>query len=267
MNENIPLKEDQIFSILAHPVRRRILSEIFSNGYLSFSIMSKEWKIATGTLYHHLNTLKPLVTQNDESHYILTEEGFEVSKWFLKSDKVKLKVQKIDTYSTYGLKLVDQILNYSDYMLILAIVVILLAVYLSASLQVILLGPMIVRSSAELTDWQFRLINITITILIVILIQLPSLVQNKIWDKKQVIIALFSIIPSFIIIIALYLLSYLISVQINEFTWILISIIFQIFYVILNNAYNINYNKLKLERSILTILLSLYLIMWISTYI
>ncbi len=267
MNENIPLEEDQIFSILAHPVRRRILSEIFSNGYLSFSIMSKEWKIATGTLYHHLNTLKPLVTQNNESQYILTEEGFEVSKWFLKSDKAKLKVQKIDTYSTYGLELVDKILNYSDYVLILSIVITLLSVYLSAGLQVILLGPMIVRSSSEMTDWEFRFINLSITILIVLMIQLPGILQNKKWDKKQTIIALFSIIPSFILIIALYLLSYFIQIPINELVWILISIIFQIFYVITNNAYNINYSKLKLERSILTILVNLYLIMWISTYI
>ena len=267
MNENNPIEEDMIFSILAHPVRRRILSEIFSNGYLSFSIMSKEWKIATGTLYHHLNTLKPLVTQNSESQYILTEEGFEVSKWFLKSDKAKLKVQRVDTYSTFGLKLVDFILNNSDYLLILSVIITLVGIYISSSNKVIILGPLIILSSSTMSDWQFRLINLSITIMIVFLIQFSCIVQNKTWNKEQVIITLFSIIPSFLLLIILYLLSYLTQIQINEFVWILISVVFQIFYIILNNAYNINYSKLKLERSILTILINLYLIMWVSTYI
>ena len=89
------MSEDELFTILAHPIRRRILTYIFEYGFISFTTMSKEWKIATGTLYHHLKGLGTLIYQDEHSRYLLTEKGEQISAWFLRTESGKVKVEKI----------------------------------------------------------------------------------------------------------------------------------------------------------------------------
>ncbi len=66
--------DGQIFDILAHPIRRRILLWIKEVGYLYYTDF-KELGLQTGTLYHHLNKLKPYLQQDEEKRYYLSEEG------------------------------------------------------------------------------------------------------------------------------------------------------------------------------------------------
>lgn len=48
---------------------------IGENGYSSFTILKKELKVSTGTIYHHLDTLSQLIEQKSDKKYYLTELG------------------------------------------------------------------------------------------------------------------------------------------------------------------------------------------------
>ena len=48
---------------------------IGENGYSSFTILKKELKVSTGTIYHHLDTLSQLIEQKSDKKYYLTDLG------------------------------------------------------------------------------------------------------------------------------------------------------------------------------------------------
>jgi len=48
---------------------------IGNNGYASFTILKKELKVSTGTIYHHLDTLSQLIEQKSDKKYYLTDLG------------------------------------------------------------------------------------------------------------------------------------------------------------------------------------------------
>ena len=48
---------------------------IGDNGYASFTILKKELKVSTGTIYHHLDTLSQLIEQKSDKKYYLTDLG------------------------------------------------------------------------------------------------------------------------------------------------------------------------------------------------
>lgn len=67
--------EDSFYYALNHEIRRQMIKIIGSNGEASFTSFKRDLKASTGTLYHHLDVLKDLVTQNQKKKYILTPLG------------------------------------------------------------------------------------------------------------------------------------------------------------------------------------------------
>ena len=67
--------EEKFYNSLNHEVRRKIIRMIGSQGEGSFTNFKKVLKVSTGTLYHHLDVLKELITQNSKRKYILTNLG------------------------------------------------------------------------------------------------------------------------------------------------------------------------------------------------
>ena len=57
--------DDEIFIVLAHPLRRKILKAIFEGSKITFSILSVEWGLVTGTIYHHLKILSPMIRSEE----------------------------------------------------------------------------------------------------------------------------------------------------------------------------------------------------------
>jgi len=71
------LSEDQeieIFKVLSHPLRRKILRLIASRGAVSYKELAK-LEPKAGVLYHHLRLLGDLITQDSDKRYVLTEKG------------------------------------------------------------------------------------------------------------------------------------------------------------------------------------------------
>ena len=56
-------------------MRRKIINIIGENKFSSFTLLKKELKVSTGTIYHHLDTLSQLIEQKDDKKYYLTELG------------------------------------------------------------------------------------------------------------------------------------------------------------------------------------------------
>nr|MDO8084127.1 helix-turn-helix domain-containing protein [Candidatus Sigynarchaeum springense] len=67
--------EKKFYEALDHEIRRRILRMIGEKGVCTFTEFKSELDIGTGTLYHHLNILSPLVFQKDDKKYYLTKLG------------------------------------------------------------------------------------------------------------------------------------------------------------------------------------------------
>jgi hypothetical protein len=70
-----PNMEESFYYALNHEMRRQMIKIIGTNGECSFTTFKRTLKTSTGTLYHHLDVLKDLVTQNENRRYILTPLG------------------------------------------------------------------------------------------------------------------------------------------------------------------------------------------------
>ncbi|TFF86658.1 MAG: ArsR family transcriptional regulator [Promethearchaeota archaeon] len=67
--------EDEFYYALGHELRRKIIKIIGDNEYSSFTILKKELKVSTGTIYHHLDSLSQLIEQKEDKKYYLNDLG------------------------------------------------------------------------------------------------------------------------------------------------------------------------------------------------
>ena len=74
----------KIYGILKSPVRREILSLLYTRGELSATQLKLLLNVSYGTLYYHLDFLKPLVIQVRRGRYRLSEKGLKVAERMLR---------------------------------------------------------------------------------------------------------------------------------------------------------------------------------------
>ncbi|MHA1123198.1 MAG: winged helix-turn-helix domain-containing protein [Candidatus Heimdallarchaeota archaeon] len=72
--------ESILFDVLANPIRRKIIEEIALNEKLSYKQLVRLTQLKSGPLYHHLHKLEELLEQDEEKHYLLSEEGIRAIK-------------------------------------------------------------------------------------------------------------------------------------------------------------------------------------------
>ncbi len=65
----------KVYSALGNPYRRQIVQILKEEGKAGFKELHEALKISVGALYHHLDALAELVTQDAEKKYILTDKG------------------------------------------------------------------------------------------------------------------------------------------------------------------------------------------------
>ncbi len=65
----------KVYSALGNPYRRQIVQILKEQGKAGFKELDEALKISVGALYHHLDTLGELVTQDAEKKYTLTDKG------------------------------------------------------------------------------------------------------------------------------------------------------------------------------------------------
>jgi len=74
----------KIYGILKSPVRREIISLLYTRGELSATQLKLLLNVSYGTLYYHLDFLKPLIVQVRRGRYRLSESGLKVAAKMLR---------------------------------------------------------------------------------------------------------------------------------------------------------------------------------------
>jgi len=74
----------EIYGILKSPVRREIISLLYTRGELSATQLKLMLNVSYGTLYYHLDFLKPLIVQVRRGRYRLSESGMKVAAKMLR---------------------------------------------------------------------------------------------------------------------------------------------------------------------------------------
>ena len=65
----------EIWKALSNQIRRDLLCFIGEKKVASFTEIQERFQMKVGTLYHHLDTLGELITQDSSKRYLLTEKG------------------------------------------------------------------------------------------------------------------------------------------------------------------------------------------------
>ena len=65
----------RFFTMLGHPLRRKILQHIGDHGHGGFTDLKAYLNVSTGTLYYQLDLLSGLIEQDEERKYHLNEKG------------------------------------------------------------------------------------------------------------------------------------------------------------------------------------------------
>lgn len=71
------MKRRNLYRILGHPVRIRIIEMLGEKGRLGFTDFKRDLPIPTGTIYYHFEVLRGLITQDKDRKYRLTDLGLE----------------------------------------------------------------------------------------------------------------------------------------------------------------------------------------------
>ena len=65
----------ELWKALSNEIRRELLSYIGEKRVVSFTEIQTRFQMKVGTLYHHIDTLGELITQDQSKRYLLTEKG------------------------------------------------------------------------------------------------------------------------------------------------------------------------------------------------
>lgn len=68
-------KEFELFKVLSHPLRARIIELLSENVELSYTEILNTLRIDTGQLNFHLKNLNGLLERTEEGNYVLTDKG------------------------------------------------------------------------------------------------------------------------------------------------------------------------------------------------
>jgi len=73
--ERIDTREADMYDLLRHPLRKRILEILGEKGRVRFTDLKREVNIGVGKLYYHISILGGLIEQDEYKRYMLSSEG------------------------------------------------------------------------------------------------------------------------------------------------------------------------------------------------
>ncbi|MCE7734944.1 MAG: helix-turn-helix transcriptional regulator [Candidatus Heimdallarchaeota archaeon] len=226
------IDEDVLFTILAHPLRRKILKELHSNNTLSFTDMNS-WGIKPGTLYFHIKELNNMIVQNSDKKYTLTELGLEVCTWMLGKNG-RVTVTKIDAFTLFVQPFYP---SFKD-SVILKVILVMLSIFstiFSSRIDAVILGPFIfpLDELSFMTSLVLNLISFIIELAIILVI-LWFFGLKTIRFSYLVIYLMFSNSITYLGIIILVFLPF--SISISPIFWIIFVSVSQIFAILVLSA-------------------------------
>ena len=85
MKKEKPREEASVYKVLSNPHRRRIIEVIGPEGKTSFTELHEALGMSVGALYHHIDALGGLITQDDQHKYVLTRQGKQAYKLMIET--------------------------------------------------------------------------------------------------------------------------------------------------------------------------------------
>ncbi|MHA2404995.1 MAG: DUF7347 domain-containing protein [Candidatus Kariarchaeaceae archaeon] len=259
------ISEDEVFTILAHPTRRKILSKLFENNSLSFSTtLSKDWGMATGTIYHHLKALDQLIDHNAMQTYSLNDNGVKICEWFLGTKSRKAKVERMNAFTALTSRFYDYLDLYPIAFLLLTLGIILSGQIVALDLDIMIMGPLILPFPERIDpDWLW-LINLgSLAIFFVLFTASLFVTSQKLRFSKGLLVFLTALTPTYFIILLIYAGNQN-DLTIGLLMWILITIFTQLTFLVLSSTAIVVYYGSSIERSVLIAFSLLYLFLFVS---
>lgn len=93
---NSSKQNPEIWKALSNQIRRDLLCFIGEKKTASFTEIQERFQMKVGTLYHHLDTLGELITQDTSKKYLLTEKGKR--SYALIEDEIDVSAPSTDIY-------------------------------------------------------------------------------------------------------------------------------------------------------------------------
>ena len=226
--------KDEIFNILSHPLRRKMLIEIYTNHFISYLKLSKEWKISDGSIYHHLTILNDYLDQNDDSQYILNEDGIQLCEKYLMDDERRHKITRINIFTVFTYNIFNFIEKRRNITLVIALITSVSGLLAAGYLNIIVTGPFILK--AQENQQNLFLLNLLFnSILIAVLFASSYFIDYSFEGKIKLIHGyLISIQPSFLLVTGLALIYLINPFTIPVVLWIIFDLVLQLIFLILN---------------------------------
>jgi hypothetical protein len=90
----------ELWKALSNEIRRELLSYIGEKRVVSFTEIQARFQMKVGTLYHHIDSLGELITQDQTKRYLLTEKGRRA--YALIEDELDVAAPGIQAYGKFS---------------------------------------------------------------------------------------------------------------------------------------------------------------------
>jgi len=260
--------QEQKYSIISHPLRRKIIKHIYLHGSISYSILMKEWKIKTGPIYFHLNVLHPYLSHSENEVYYLNESGKELGKWLFEDTIIKSKVRKLDAFTALFSPIIQR-LAFTPIIPKILYISVTISLYLTYKLDIIQIGPFL-RRNIQFENYSISLLwfNLLVfALLFGILLCFEKMSIGKPQVQHSFNVYALSLLPTQISVMALFLLSEYTSWTVSLTYWSVVMIFNQFIFVSINSTGMILIHPSKVERVLLILLSLLYFSFAFSVYL
>jgi len=257
-------EEEDIFTILSHPVRRKILQTAFENSLVSIREM-KSWGYSIGSIYHHLKIIDSYMTQNEHRQYILTEDGHDLCRWFLQSDGGAAKVQQIDAFGTTPHQIIDKLSRFTIPSLIVLLFLTLFSIVISQYSHIIIVGPMFYNGSNSILVINLIMLMLHAGIYGTLQVFLTLDFKKTLRIAYPLTIAgfLLAVIPVYIEVIVFSL----IALPVPYTLWLILTIVNQLIFLVVTYALSIHVYNSDMKTSMLVVLGTMYIIQMVNIFL
>ena len=268
IEESDIVDEEQKYSIISHPLRRKIIKHIFQEGSISYTTLSKGWKIKTGPIYYHLNILQPYLSHSENEVYYLNETGLELSQWLFDDGKTKSKIRKLDAFTALFTPIIQR-LAFSSVIPKLLYLSVTISLYLTYKLDIIQIGPFL-RKNIQFENYSISLLwfNLLVFVLLFgILLVFEKMSIGKPQVQHSFDVYALSLLPTQISVIGLFLIVEYTHWTVSLTYWSVVMIFNQFIFVSINSTGMILKHPSKIERVFLILISILYFSFAFSVYL
>ena len=268
-SDNDFFSEQQVFDVLSHEIRRKIMRLLAQHSFLAYSDLKKELKLSTGVLYHHLQKLQQLnlVTQRETKEYELTSEGYHLLEYVrsLENDEVITRGSFMASSPTASVLLksvpIARMVAWNPLGVALgSLLIIFLGVVIQANFDIMFMGPYLVPTE-ETFEIKLLLEILTFIIAYAVLEGVYHFFySNRDLKKELVYLSGILVLPAISSggVILLWLFSQIIPVLPEIIFWLVIFILHALYFLVMFNLL-VNIKRTAVDKSLFFVLGLFYL--------